>query len=733
MAKMSSSIFAQKIQQDFYAELFYGNPSQKSAIAAEVLRLYAVLPEQYKNTFDEIESLIEIATQLSNESACSLKSVYKALKVRGLIRTLDVAAFITVELALTSYDKDKFDQYKALVLIVVTQLSFNGEHRHKIISVCNEIRQYAYGKRSKVTAYLPNLIKESFPTLIDYFDEITSDKAVDPYICNKLSYYKTSIRDSYQGKQGFHRRASSREYKKSGSLNVQPKQLLDDTQLSYIIEIQQNEATEQDWENEDRLRSNRTLSLVSSKSFAQRDPHTNAMQARSINQHIRQRDMFLTCSISHVCPNDIHQLIDVCLKALSRSENDKYASALLLMLISGNTFEEVKSWKIARCTKTRNPIGIQRRFELPSQVVRSEISQTVRNVDIEYILPIPACLQEPISKLNFKDTSLDGVHKYYQTIKKKHSLTLNFSGVSRFLVQTLKANRVSMVIAGLITGQPPQSLPSRYYTCIPYSIVVDSYSRYCNYLARLSCHAELQNLTSVPAAGELGSPLFIDPIIIKTIFERIALALSTTKPSEPAFYASTYHNLRVINLQLLLGLASGYRPVKGWFGTINDIHQLTGEYRIAEKEREVGYRGRVVILPNIVLAELKKYIAYCQKAEIFYERQDHICQRFKEAISGEQSFCFYIHQNKIDECTPSTFSLHSDSILPLQPNWTRHYLRSYLFKQGISDELIDAWMGHQNDNQLPFEQFSQLPRKALLSITNLLEEHIKYLHGGYNE
>lgn len=727
---LDNQYYAHLIQQEFYQELFFGDDTHKSAIAIEVLRLYALLPSNFKHHFHETTNLIALAEYYSQKPPCKLSDIFSSLTKKGLIRTLDITAFISAEMKLTSYDVEKFDHYKALAMIVIMQLVFAGDHRAKITELCNEIRQYAAGKRDNVIPYLPVLIQESFPTLIEHLEDVTSDESIKKPIRSKIDSYKKSIRDSYKGKQGFHRKGSTREYKNNSTISTKPMANLSDDDDTYLIEIQQHEVVECEWEKEDNQLNQRSLSMVGSTKFIHRSPLLNAMQAKAINQHIRKREMNLTCDISRINLIDISYLVHHCHNSIVNIDDHHLcARILLMMLCSGNTVEEIKTWKPMYSKDRKSIIGVKRQFKIPSQKVREEIAFLLAPVDEYYVLPLPSFIVESLKNFRFKDVVVEDLKRYFQTIKKQHRLSLTFSMVSQYLSQTLKANQIDATIIDLLRGLEPQNTPARYYTYISYSRLLTSYERYLSYISNISKIPQFLDFEHIDSANALGSPLYISPNHIKKVLSSMSALLDRVTPTQADYFSPRYHNLRVIRLQILLGLSSGYRPVKGWFGVFDDIHFSTGEYRIAEKERDIGYHGRTVILPKIVLRELTLYNDYCSKATLFHSHNNLISERFNEAITSEQSFCFYLSANQVKECTPSQYSLHADKVLPLQPNWTRHYLRSLLFELDINGELIDAWLGHQRENQLPFEQFSSLNRKALLEITNLLDSHIQLLCG----
>ena len=171
-------------------------------------------------------------------------------------------------------------------------------------------------------------------------------------------------------------------------------------------------------------------------------------------------------------------------------------------------------------------------------------------------------------------------------------------------------------------------------------------------------------------------------------------------------------------------LATGYRPVSGWFGKRDDFHLLSKNYWIADKTSSIGDNSRCIVLPNIAINYLQAYIDYLRQAIIYHENQSpKIYHRYKDCLNNQAHFFFFRHDNNILEVLPSNYTHIIDSIFPMQPNWARHHIRSLLSKHNIAPELISAWMGHQDMAKPAFNAFSQLSRKQLQRISEIINQH----------
>lgn len=664
------------------------------------------------------------------------------MKEKNLLTTHYLAAFVTANLDRVSYDKKQHEQYKALTLLVVTHLSFQGGHDSKIKQLCNELRQYALGNRERLAAYLPDICPLDMPELIDALEGLEQQEEVaQTNIKNQLSNIRVPFRDAYLNKEGYTRDVKSREFQKDGRLQVTNKKYLDDEQSASAAEIkelsfgdkQRGSAT---WfEEEEQSATSKTLSMVSSSEFVKRDYATQALQARAINEKIRKRSMVLSCDVYSMTPFELRHLVSTCTSTLrAAKECQEHARVLLLMLLTGNTLEEVRSWHAQR-NDNRNIIGIKRKFKLPSQKLRKELRPLVREVSDVYTLPLPLNLVSELKDFKFSGLTEGDLRAFLSTLNKQDKIHLTLKKVSSYLNQVLRAHDTDSTVIDLITGYDAKNQPARYYTYIPEEKLQTVFNRYMSHIGSAGKTDYLKDLEYSASGNGLGSPLFVDPMILQSLFAHLQTAISEGSVSKEVRFSEQTHNLRVLYLQLVLALVSGYRPVNGWFGTIDDIHFATGEYRIAEKEREMSYNGRVVFLPPVALGLIQDYLAYCEQSAIYFAHKDPvISQRYRQAIKGDMPFCFYRYQENTQEISPSAYMQHIDPIFPLPANWARHYLRSYLFSQNVSDERIGAWMGHIHSGQLPFAQFSQLRRKDLQYICDTLEAHVmQLLNGAVNE
>ena len=727
----------------FFQSLFSLSEAENSAIANEVIRLCYLVPPQYLDFFNGREVLINEAHKHQRNESITLKSTYQSLQEKRLLLLKYIAAFISAEIERTSDYVNKFDQYKALSLLSIMHLSCRGDHEHS--PLCNELRQCTLGERDELIKYLPNINTLDLASLIDSLGKLQHiENLNNTSIPDQIRKIKSSLFYVFSNRKKITHNVKPGEFKKEGKLKFVQKQRWGDDNDTELIEIKELNfgTTEKDspyWgEEEERSSLSRTLTIVSSAKNISKSYGAQAIEARAINENIRKKSMSLTCDIQHVTPYELHLLVSSCVKFLmDKSSFQKESQVLLLMLLTGNSFSELTNGKAYR-NNSGKIVGIKRSLKLPSQQALKELQPLLSKITINYPLLLPSNLLFRLTSFTFKTMTEENLKKCISSLNKHYDINLTLTKVSSYLIQVLKGNGIDCTVIDLITGYEINNQPARFYTRIPYATLDSIFIKYLTHIGLAGETDYLDVREHIDDEFEqlfLGSPLFVETPILQALFSQLKTLINNIPTEHSDYFSENSHNLRLLYLQLMLGLVSGYRPVNGWFGYINDIHFATGEYRIAEKERVVGYSGRVIIIPKTVLFHVQQYIDYCEQATIYFSHTHPVLSvRYKQSIQADMPFCFYRHQEEIQEVSPSTYMLHINQIFPLPENWTRHYLRTLLFNHQVSDEIIGAWLGHMHSNQLPFAQFSQMSRHNLFEVRDILEKHLTLLlSGGANE
>ncbi|OLQ81658.1 hypothetical protein BIT28_25770 [Photobacterium proteolyticum] len=703
-------------------------PEALASLGAEIIRLAAILRQEYKCEFDELKFVVAEAHQRMISPPSALKDVFSSIKKEETLGIHYLPAFLSCELQRASYDKARFEQYKALTLIVSVRLLMMGRHEPAVKRVCDEIRLFSDGRRENLAAWLPNVLRHNFPSLIQELERLRTDTANNDktkQVNNQLRKFHVSYRDSYEFKEGIIRNVSPKEFRKSGIVNSSSKQQLDDGDETVIElrEISISSTESESWEKEEgdsgqtRKLSAVTFSALTAASYASR-----AMQAKVISNRLLKKKLSLSCDIYQASLFEIKILLKECITSLHTEDSDT-AQLLIFMLIFGNQCAQIRAM---RNKKHKGKIaGVKRVHTLPSQKQRDELTPLLRKVDTSIIFPVPSLITESLRSLKFKNVTDADIKNYLQHINKKHETHITQTKISTFLSHKLKQEGIDPVLIELIKGSAPSELAALSYTQLESNSLLATYQRYLNFLSKISACQELSLTTNTLGNKIIGTPLAIDDKLLHQLFSALTERLEMlNSPDEQGFPAS-YHNLVTVHVQMILALSSGYRPVTGWLGKITDISLDTGQFWISDKENRLGDASRVIVLPPIALECIKQYTAFLNAAAFHLRNTDTpLCKRYREAASGQEHLFFYRSESHWDEVSPKTMAPIFDSIFPLPPNWHRHHIRTLLHQSNIHSELIAAWMGHADIGEASFAQYSSLNFNELYKIAEIINHHL---------
>ncbi len=699
-----------------------------SALAVEIIRLTALLRQEYKYEFQELKFIVTEARMKIITPPARLLDVLSCIKKEKTLGQHYLPAFLSCELQRSSYDQERFDQYKALTFIVSIRLLMMGQHESAVKGVCDEIRLFSVGKRESLAAWLPDVLRKNLPDLIQDLEQIrtsTAENTKTQSVSNQLSKFYVPYRDSYESRDGITRDVSSKEFKKNGVVNSSSVQQLDDG-TGFAVELREisNSSSGNDhWEKEEndsgQTRKLRivTLSPASTVSYASR-----AIQAKAISNRLLKKKLSLSCDIYQASLFEIKILLKECIASL-HTKNSDTAQLLIFMLIFGNQCDQIKSM---RNKKHKGKIaGIKRAHTLPTQKQRDELAPLLRKVDTSIIFPVPSLITESLQSLKFKNVTDADIKNYLQHINKKHETHITQTKISTFLGHKLKQEGIDPVLIELIKGSAPSELAALSYTQLESNSLLTTYQRYLNFLSKISACQELSLTTKTLDNKIIGTPLAIDNKLLHQLFSALTERLEMLKSPDEQGFPASYHNLVTVHVQIILALSSGYRPVTGWFGKITDISLDTGQFWISDKENRLGDASRVIVLPPIALECIKQYTAFLNAAAFHLRNTDTpLCKRYREAASGQEHLFFYRSETHWDEVSPKTMAPIFDSIFPLPPNWHRHHIRTLLHQSNVHSELIAAWMGHADIGEASFAQYSSLNFNELYKIAEIINHHL---------
>ncbi|TMX46559.1 integrase [Photobacterium damselae] len=722
--------FKQKNIDRFLKQLFPFDESYNALIATEVIRLCAVIRKEYRDEFSEIPFLISEAQRVQRPPASTnLHDIVISISNNKNLGVHYLPAFLSSSLLLTSYDRKKFDQYKALTFLSVARLSFIGTHRSKVEAICNDVRLFANGKRETMAAYLPDIEQLNFHQLVEAFQTLVDEDNEDRppnQVVDKLNHYRRPYESTLNYSDGYTRNVTSSEFRKSGRLQQGELKKLDDDGDEGLFELTQfkegPKSTSYSWQKEDHHgESSRTTSIVSSYTSTQQSYVAGALHARAIQARIEKRDMSLACDIDSATTYEIGALVRYCTEQISRNSKTLMAAKLLLvMLLSGSTYHQAIKLKSKR-SSNKNLIGFCRKHKLPSQKQRAELLTLLTQTAEDFWLPLPKLVCQKLSSLSFKGLEEQELKELLSHINKRHDTHLTLRRVSSYLRQKLSHENIDSTIIALLAGEPTNTIPALFYLQLSNEYLLQTYNRYLEFLSQLAAEPSALTLfDEFPAPSALGSPLYIESDVLSSLFSHLKTTLNKEEQAN-----ERYHNDITIYTQLVLAIASGYRPVTGWFGKITHLSLQTGDYWISDKESGIGDNSRVIKLPEIAIKILDNYLSYCKRRFLqIANTQPELSLEYQRLLTGDTHLFFYLRDGRCETCTPSNYTFFIDSVFPLPANWARHHVRTLLTAKGVDISVINAWMGHMNQSKRSFHEFSALTRQQMVTASNILNQHL---------
>lgn len=692
----------------FFKKLFCLSPEENSILAKEAIRLISILDAEFKLYFHEIESITGVLNRyVIDQEHGSLKPVFERLKAEGEIGEYYLQAFISTDFEPSWSDFEKLDQYKALTLIVAIRQRTHQDVESRISTMCNEIRQLALGHRAYLRKLLPDILSLSYISLLSELEKLKNnenslitDEAVLRQFASLYIPYSSaldlSIGSARNGKQNLDHRSE---------LKIHSIKNLDDssdfnasiiTELRFAIEGCNALA------NKEEALSDIARKIVAITMNSQDSHFVKQKKANAVFARLKKRAMHLPCDIYSASEFEISVLVKCCTEAFD-SVNEPCARLLLLSLLLGNTINQVRNIKLAR-SEHREIVGIQRLHKLPSHrnVNSGNSAQITTEVSKEIVLPLPAKIINKLSNMRFSNVTDEMLQQFIKEINKKHNTHLSLVKISNYLQQTFAQKNYDPVIQAVIRGEALDKLVALYYVQLNVSDVLSMFNRYIKYLSAHGDHKHQEIFQIEPAMSDIedkvGSPLFIEQRKLQCIFTVLQSELKAKlRQSGKAKFSSDTHNLLTIYVQIILALSSGYRPVTGWFGHLSHINLDNHQYWISDKETQQSNTCRTIILPDMCIQVINKYLRYVEQSIAHHQFLNvELCERYKSVLSSDEHFTFFTHGNKVEEIRPKTYEAQIKDKLSLQLNWHRHHIRSYLAQEQIDHELISAWMGHSD-------------------------------------
>jgi len=672
----------------------------------EVRRLFDSYPYPCVDAYFDRKKLTELLVQDNNSTELNLSDVGQWLKKNRKISLYRLSAFLTKTYTSNGELIARYDAYKSLVLHICAALSSIGNYHDRILTCCDSMRFIADGRRAGLLELLPDIQYKNLESI----QRLLAALSESSRFADEVHRLERSIEDIVLNNSGYTRNTEKQRLIRTNTFESEEGSIFDiNAENTKFL----NQEAYSEEEHVTGLKDK--LSVVKLKKRHSDSRYVCHVQSAALLQHAKKSKLFLSCDSRLMTDHETRVLLDEIFYSIKRPVSKK----ILLMLLTATAESDLKELTAKR-NKDRKITGFSRKMRIPAQKQESRFKPILTEVESEYWLPLPKIAVRKLSSLKLTRVSKDDVSAFLKGVNKKHNTDISMRSVCALFECYMKSSGSEQLKTAYIKGINQRQYPALYYTNLNYIDLFNHYLGYLDWLARISENIEFKDITEYPVVKSLGSPLYFDDKFLRKLLSKLKQEFCQRKSET----SHDVHNKVTLYVQMVLGLSSGYRPVSGWYGTAKHLHLRTLCYWISDKQDSVNDNSRFIILPEVTTKLLSDYFEYSRyKANQYKNTNTRLMRRYDAASSGEEHLFFYLSDKKdIVEVVPSSYQKMIKEYFPLQDNWTRHYIRSYLSKSGIHTELIDAYMGHSSIESLAYLPASSLSRLELSEIAQKINK-----------
>ena len=289
---------------------------------------------------------------------------------------------------------------------------------------------------------------------------------------------------------------------------------------------------------------------------------------------------------------------------------------------------------------------------------------------------------------------------------------LTTSAISNFMMQRIRLRaKGELTATAIITGRNiPLANVRLFYACRSVKRLQEIYAAEAGLIRKqLEAGYEIPEIVSQTVEetfiGHRQCPS------VKAVREAVAgllKAMEDASPRRTDEQSARYHNLFTLYTIWMFSYCTGVRGVRTPYLADAEIDPVSGFSTITDKDGGIGYKTRVVWVPE----ELRRQMW-------FYK--DFMARSPKVFEAGEKP-CFFVDKKMWPkEVRPRTLAPIMHEFLPFPVNIHRRFIFSELLDRGCPHEVVSAWMGHWHRGEEPWHSFSSF---SFLEYRNLLRKYL---------
>ncbi|MDE2341950.1 MAG: site-specific integrase [Betaproteobacteria bacterium] len=298
-------------------------------------------------------------------------------------------------------------------------------------------------------------------------------------------------------------------------------------------------------------------------------------------------------------------------------------------------------------------------------------------------------------------TALANVLAVIKTLGDASRLTLG--RITRVLENQVYAQTGDLTLAWCVCGNTGESNePRMFYTAYPVQKLVNTY---CEVIRDLRS-SERSNPSPVPggADGYVGARFVARKEVITALVSSLQTKLKTKVSLLQWNQVRQYHNAYTLYTWLVQAFSTAMRAINDPSDLLDQEETQTSLiYCLADKETAHHDRARPVFRSDLLKKQLTEY----------RQHRDYLINAFgyqRQTLQKETGLLRLFYLDIRDFPQPLTRGwieqqlAEAGAILP--GNFHRAYLRTELLESGCQPQVVDAFMGHANRGESPFDHYS---------------------------
>ncbi|GAA6186649.1 hypothetical protein [Aliiglaciecola sp. NS0011-25] len=455
--------------------------------------------------------------------------------------------------------------------------------------------------------------------------------------------------------------------------------------------------------------------------------------AKAAANNIFRREKQLTCEYRQLTQYEVTCLVEHCMSYVEVDDNCAY---LLTSLLIGKNLEEIKYNNGSLVIKDSGPFKNHPVWlykpNLPEHKVNEPLEILLKRSVGKVIMSLPQQLTQALSRLPITPLDLiqieDSVQLIIDAINKEKHTRLTLPRIINYLSYFMNNHGVDATEIALLLGKSIQQEPGCSYYQVNVGQLLQLHQRFVKDVLE-NANQLFVNEINQPTEITVGSQLQVKSEMLVKMFALLHDRLSALRNMKWSALEE-FHNLYTIYILNLLNLSTGHRPVRHPYETIDCFDLNAGTLYISDKESRSSLSARVIALPQLAIEQLSFYHAHLTNIVSYITNiKIETGKQIQNALIAEGPLFFFLNDLNFKAVTPANFDAYSSDILPLKLNWHRHFMRTWLRKNGIHGHLVDGWMGHINSGGDALGRYSGIcmaDLKDIATVINtLLDDELK--------